>query len=581
MPDNTQQRLIRDLFDAARELPAAERQVWVEARAGGNPEVVASVMRLLRAANASGQGFLAEPAFKRQAPALEEGMMIGPYRVLRELGSGGMGVVYLAMRSDEVYRRLAAVKVIRPELRDNPLKERFLREREILAALDHPNIARIVDGGNTPDGLPYFVMDYVDGQPLDEYCRNQRATLEQRLSLFLQTCQAVQYLHDNNVLHRDLKPANILVTHTGQVKLLDFGVSKLGFSKTGFDSKVTLGAPVLTAGYASPEQITSKPVTAGSDIYSLGVVLYELLTGVRPLKLDSKNLPEILETITGQVPPKPSTQQPLSEEADPGHLLASIRPRLAGDMDSILLMALRKEPLRRYPSATAFADDIQRFLERRPVAARGDGAAYVVTKTIRRNRMRIAALILIGISLAGAGVALWRALDYRSQLESLRNDLGQLRNHQEQYRSLPAPEARALMQHDLDHLSSQIAAKTPAILKSNLAPKGTTRQLMQQSLTYFADTQSAAGNDPDTVAALGRAYLAVAQTQWSSDHASLNDPKEALDTCLQAVKALTADKNLTQSPEIQQTLGQIRAVLEANPATQQQAPQGEPSAGSN
>jgi serine/threonine protein kinase len=574
MADNTQQRLIRDLFDKASDLPASERQAWVEARAQGSAEVVASVMRLLRAANASGQGFLSEPAFKRQSPALEEGMMIGPYRVLRELGSGGMGVVYLAMRSDEVYRRLAAVKVIRPELRDNPLKDRFLREREILATLDHPNIARIVDGGSTPNGLPYFVMDYVDGQPLDEYCRNQRATLEQRLSLFRQTCEAVQYLHDNNVLHRDLKPANILVTHTGQVKLLDFGVSKLGYSKTGFDSKATAGVPVLTAGYASPEQITSKTVTAASDIYSLGVVLYELLTGVRPLKLDSKNLPEILETITGQMPPKPSTQQPLPEAADPGHLLASIRPRLVGDLDSIMLMALRKEPIRRYASATAFAGDIQRFLEGRPVVARGDGAAYVVTKSIRRNRMLIVALVLIAISLAGAGVALWRALDYRSQLESLRNDLGRLKSHQEQYRSLPAPEARALMQHDLDHLSSEISEKTPVILKSNLAPKAMTRQLVQQSLTYFADTRPAAGDDPGTVAALGRAYLAVAQTQWSSDHASLNDPKEAVDTCLQAVKALTADKNLTQSPEIQQTLGQIRAVLEANPATQQQTPQG-------
>ena len=468
MPDNKQQRLIRDLFDAASDLAEAQRQACVEVRAGCNAEVVASVMRLLRAANASGQGFLAEPAFKRQAPALQEGMMIGPYRVLRELGSGGMGVVYLAMRSDEVYRRLAAVKVIRPELRDNPLKERFLREREILAGLDHPNIARIVDGGNTPDGLPYFVMDYVDGQPLDEYCRNQRATLEQRLSLFLQTCQAVQYLHDNNVLHRDLKPANILVTHTGQVKLLDFGVSKLGFSKTGFDSKVTLGAPVLTAGYASPEQITSKPVTAASDIYSLWR--------------------RALRTAHRRAPAQARQQEPASDSGNhhrPGasqaqYAAAAIRGSRSrpsagvhppgawstGDMDSILLMALRKEPLRRYPSATAFAEDLQRFLERRPVVARGDGAAYVVTKTIRRNRMRIAALILIGISLAGAGFALWRALDYRSQLESLRNDLGQLRNHQEQYRLLPAPEARTLMQHDLDRLSTQISAKTPEILKS-------------------------------------------------------------------------------------------------------------------
>jgi len=575
MADSTQ-RLIRDLFDAASELPAAERQAWVEVRAGGNAEVVASVMRLLRAASASGQGFMAEPAFKRESPPLQEGMMIGPYRVLRELGSGGMGVVYLAMRADEVYRRLVALKVIRPELRANPLKDRFLREREILAQLDHPNIARIVDGGATPNGLPYFVMDYVEGQPLDEYCRATRATLDQRLNLFRQTCDAVDYLHENNVLHRDLKPANILVTHNGQVKLLDFGVSKLGFSKVGFDSGATTGMPVLTAGYASPEQITSKTVTAASDIYSLGVILYELLTGVRPLKLDSKNLPEILETITNQQPLRPSSLQPLPVEADPDHLLAAIRPRLSGDLDCILLMALRKEPVRRYASAAAFAEDIERFQKKLPVAARGDGAAYLVRKTVWRHRMRIAALILIAISLIGGGVAAWQAFSYRSELEAIRGELNMVKSHETQYRTLPQAEAHALMQHDLNHLSTEFETRAPAILKSKLVPQAMTRQLVQQSLTYFADTQSSAGEDPGTVAALGRAYLAIAHTQWSSDHASLNDPAEAARTCVSALKALTSADELSKSPEVLQALGQIKASLEANPASRQQDMQGTP-----
>lgn len=568
MADNTQ-RLIRDLFDAASDLPSAERQAWVEARAQGSPEVVASVMRLLRASNASGQGFMAEPAYKREKPALEEGMMIGPYRVLRELGSGGMGVVYLAARADEVYQRQVAVKVIRPELRANPLKDRFLQEREILAGLDHPNIARIIDGGATSTGLPYFVMDYVEGKPLDEFCRNHRATLEQRLNLFRVTCEAVQYLHENHVLHRDLKPGNILVTETGQVKLLDFGVSKQGFSKPGFDSKATVGMPVLTAGYASPEQITSQPVTAASDIYSLGVVLYELLTGVRPLKFENKNLPQILETITTLMPAKPSTQQPLPDEADPDHLLAAMRQRLSGDLDSIALMALRKEPERRYESAQAFADDIARFQLGQAVEARGDGAAYRVSKSLRRNRLRIAALLLIGISVLGGGLASWRALQYRSQLETLRGELGVVKSHEQQYRSLPPAQAHALMQNDLNHISREIETKTPAILKSDLAPKAVTRQLVQQSLTYFADTQKPASGDAQTVAALGRAYLAVAQTQWSSDHASLNDPQQALQTCLTAVKTLTADKQLMDSPDIQQALGQIRAAVETNPATRE------------
>jgi serine/threonine protein kinase len=566
MADETQ-RLIRTLFDAASDLPATERQAWVEAHAGGNPEVIASVMRLLRASSASGQGFMAEPAFKRERPALEEGMMIGPYRVLRELGSGGMGVVYLAERSDEVYRRQTAVKVIRPELRTHPLKDRFLQEREILAALDHPNIARIVDGGTTPNGLPYFVMDYVDGLPLDEFCRKHRATLDQRLHLFRQTCEAVEYLHNNNVLHRDLKPANILVTNSGQVKLLDFGVSKLGLAGASFESNITSGMPVMTAGYASPEQIMSKPVTAASDIYSLGVVLYELLTGVRPLKFENKNLSEILESVTSLAPAKPSSQSPLPEDADPGHLLAALRPRLQGDMDSIVLMALRKEPQRRYESAQAFADDVARFQLGQAVEARGSDSGYRFRIGVKRNWLRIAAALLIGISLAGGGVALWRALEYRSQLVSLRNELGEMRSHVQQYHALPAAEAHALMQKDLNRLSQDIENKTPRILKSDLAPKTMTQQLVQQSLTYFADTQAPAGGDAQTVAALGRAYLAVAQTQWSTDHASLNDPKQALDTCLTAVKTLTANRELMQHAEIQQALEKIRAALDSNPAT--------------
>jgi serine/threonine protein kinase len=572
MAESTQRR-IRELFDGASDLPASEQLSWVEAHAGGNADLVASVMRLLGAASASGQGFLAEPAWKREKPILQEGMMIGPYRVLRELGSGGMGVVYLTMRSDEVYRRLAALKVIRPELRTNPLRERFLQERDILAKLDHPNIARIIDGGNTPDGLPYFVMDYIDGLPLDEFCRNRRANIEERLNLFRQTCGAVQYLHQNNVLHRDLKPANILVTHNGQIKLLDFGVSKLSGE---FSSTMTTGMPILTAGYASPEQITSKKVSPASDIYSLGVVLYELLTGVRPLKLDGLNLNEVLTTITTQIPAKPSTQQPLPEEADPDRLLASMRPRLVGDLDSILLMALRKEPERRYGSAEEFASDIERFQNRRPVIARGDGKAYLVSKNIRRYRWKIAAIVVIGVSLSIGAVAGYWALQYRSEVHALEDKLNEVKSHEARYHSLPQPQAQALIQSDLNELSSDIETKTPAILQSKLAPKGLTSELAEQSLSYFATTGKATGNDPATVAALGRAYLAVAQTQWNPDHASLNDQGAAATTCLAALKTLNATDQLARSAQVQQVTGRITALLEQNPAAHQIDTNGNP-----
>lgn len=565
MADSTQ-RLIRELFDGASELPAHQRQAWVEARSGGNPQVISSVMRLLQAANASGQGFLAEPAFKREKPALEEGMMIGPYRVLRELGSGGMGVVYLAMRSDEVYHRMAAVKVIRPELRANPLKDRFLQERDILARLDHPNIARIVDGGTTPNGLPYFVMDYVDGQPLDEFCKLRRATLDERLNLFRQTCDSVQYLHDNKVLHRDLKPANILVTHNGQVKLLDFGVSKLA---TDAISSNTTGMPIVTAGYASPEQITSKKVTAATDIYSLGVVLYELLTGVRPLKLDGLSLPEVLNTITTQDPPKPSTHPGPPADADPGRLLATIRPRLAGDLDAILLMALRKEPERRYASIREFAQDIANFQNGRSVLARKESSVYRITRTIRRNAWQVAAAAILLVGLGVGGSISYVALQYRNEVKSLQKELNEAKSHEASYRTLDPDKAHALMRTDLTRISTDLESKTPALLQSNLAPKGLTKQLVQQSLTYFASTQSAAGDDPSTLAALGRAYLAVAQTQWSPDHASLNEPDAAVSTCKAALNSLTAKTALSNNPEIKQIVGQITNQLEQNPAAHQ------------
>jgi serine/threonine protein kinase len=565
MADNTQ-RLVRELFDAASDLPSAERQSWVEARAEGNPEVIASVMRLLRAANSSGQGFLAEPAWKREQPTIQEGVMIGPYRVLRELGSGGMGVVYLAMRSDEVYRRLAAVKVIRPELRTHPIKDRFLQERDILARLDHPNIARIIDGGNTPDGLPYFVMDYVDGLPLDEFCRKHQVSMDQRLDLFRQTCEAVQYLHENNVLHRDLKPANILVTNNGQIKLLDFGVSKL----TGeFSTNLTTGMPILTAGYASPEQITSKEVTPAADIYSLGVVLYELLTGVRPLKLDGLTLNEVLNTITSQIPVKPSTQAPLPEEADPGRLLATFRPRLAGDLDSILLMALRKEPGRRYATASDFAADVQRYQQRRSVVARGDGRIYLVSKTLRRHRLAIAAMALIAVSLAFGGAAYYRVLQLEDQLDAIAHRVAKAKTNEAKLQSLPPDQRQAVLQEDLNQLTTAYETKTPEILKSNLVSKDKTRQLTLQTLNYFADTTKVTSNDPTTVAALGRAYLAVAETQWSPDHASLNDPAAAANTCLAALRTLNASQPLSTNPEVSEVASRITSQLEQNPATRQ------------
>ena len=576
MTDSTT-RLIEELFHGASAVPEAERRAWVERRANGNIEVVSEVLKLLRFSSQSGGTFLVEPAMKRSKPPLNEGTNIGPYRVLKEIDIGGMGVVYLAIRSDGLHKGLVAVKVIRPDLMSESIRARFVRECEILGRLSHPGITRILDGGTTPDGLPYSVMEYVDGKPLDIFCKDNRAPMQQRLNLFRATCDAVQYLHENNVLHRDLKPANILVTHTGQVKLLDFGISKLTGELGG---TVTTGLPLMTAVYASPEQITSQPLNPASDIYSLGVVLYELLTGVRPLQFDGLGLDKMIDTVKTTIPPKPSAQRSLPEAADPGRMLASMRPQLAGDLDCILLMALRKEPERRYPSAKEFGADIERFQNRRPVLARGDSSTYLVGKTLRRNRLRIAAVLLIGISLAGGGTAYFLSTrvdedkvtisDLQRQKDKLIQQVKDLQQKAQTNagKALKASQAGEESPQDrylharvgVEDFASDYKAEVPGILQQN-DPEllNSVRDLTQTSLSYFASVQSVAGSDPATVAALGRAYQAVAKSQWSpAGEPSLNDPAQAQQTYELAVKILKASPSLQNNPQVKQVLTTIQ-----------------------
>ncbi|MGB8262131.1 MAG: serine/threonine-protein kinase, partial [Terracidiphilus sp.] len=538
MKDGTQQR-VRELFAAAAEVPAAERKAWLRRQTAGQDELYEKVARLLDASQSSG-GFLAEPAFQRPAPPAVEGTTIGAYRVLRELGSGGMGIVYLTVRSDNVYNRLAALKVIRPELRSDPLVRRFLAERQILARLDHPNIARIVDGGETPDGLPYFVMDYVDGQPIDQFCAARQATLEERLELIRQTCAAVEYLHANNVIHRDLKPANLLVTEAGVVKLLDFGIARHVATATG----ETTGLPLLTPGYASPEQLLSRTLTPAADIYSVGAVLYELLTGARPLRLEGLTLPEMLKTVAESEPCPPSqaraTMPAAGQAADSA--LEELRPRLAGDLDAIVLMALRKQPERRYPSPAALAADLDRFRRGLPVVARRDSKLYFIARTLRRNALRIAAGLLVAASLGVGGVSTWRAMHYRQQIQSVRADVETLRNRYApaagQAAGSVAPEAKkrvpppaqlspTQLSEDLNGLARKLQAAPPEALSGPLAPTEMSTDLVHEALDLFARVAPEAMHDPETAAALGRAYLAVSRLQWNPDGKSLDQPAGA------------------------------------------------------
>jgi len=351
---------------------------------------------------------------------------IGPYKIVREIAYGGMGAVYLAERADDQYRRQVAIKLIRRDMDTEIVLRRFRNERQILAALDHPHIARLFDGGTTTDGLPYLVMEYVDGLPISTYCDEQALNTKQRLHLFEKVCDAVQYAHKHQVIHRDIKPSNILVTKDGVPKLLDFGIAKVlapDMAAQTLEPTLT-GLHLLTPAYASPEQVKGEPITAASDVYSLGVLLYELLTGHKPYRVKSRlDLPR---AVVEEEPTRPSTAISLTEElrSSDGEASISVTPdsvskaretspdklrrRLRGDLDNILLMALRKDPERRYASVAEFAGDIRRHLEDRPVTARKDSLAYRADKFLRRSRVGITPLIALLLILTVLGLFTYR-----------------------------------------------------------------------------------------------------------------------------------------------------------------------------
>jgi eukaryotic-like serine/threonine-protein kinase len=425
--DPERRRQIEGLFEEALERPAAERAAWLASACHGDPELLEEVRALLAAHELAERLF--EPDAEGAGAAEPTGERLGRYRIVREIGRGGMGVVYLGERADGQYQRRVAIKLIATTDAADPLHQRFLAERQILAGLDHPNIARLLDGDLTDDHRPYLVLEYIDGLPITTYCDRHRLSIEERLKLFLEVCAAVQHAHQNLIIHRDLKPSNILVTTAGQVKLLDFGIAKLlNPALSAASSPVTrLDLRIMTPEYASPEQVRGESLTTASDIYSLGVLLYELLTGSAPYQLESGSPAEILEAVCGRDPERPSTRvlhaEPVlrgserRDEITPEQRSAArdttverLRGRLRGDLDSIVLMALRKEPARRFGSADLLAQDIGRHLEGLPVSAHQGSTRYRVRKFVQRHRMQTIAASLILLSLvAGVGVASWQA----------------------------------------------------------------------------------------------------------------------------------------------------------------------------
>jgi len=496
------------LVDQALELTAPEREAFVAAHSD-DEAMRREVAELLAADDEMESGFLEQPAAfgwralevdaeQPDGPDPMIGRMVGSYRLETLLGRGGMGAVYLARRADDEYEQQVAVKLLHPGLASAGLVRRFRSERQILARLDHPNIAKLLDGGTTEDGQPYLVMERIDGLRIDDYCDEHRLGVRERLLLFREVCDAVRFAHQNLVVHRDLKPSNILVTAQGTPKLLDFGIAKLVESPLPQSREVTKSlVHAMTPSYASPEQLAGGNVTTASDVYSLGVILYQLLTGRLPRRIDLRS-PQVLEEELAREPERPSVAasredgQASSEPLAKRHGLDTrqLRRQLSGDLDTIVLMALRTEPERRYGSVEQLTDDLRRHLEGLPVRARRDTFTYRAGKFLRRNRLAVsAAAVICGLLLGLTATATLQARRVARERETAERQRAR------------AERERDKAQRVADFMGNlfEIAGKTQGI---------TARELLDRGAAGLHGELG--GDDPEVratlLAAVGKAY---------------------------------------------------------------------------
>ncbi|MBV6434665.1 MAG: Serine/threonine-protein kinase PknD [Bryobacteraceae bacterium] len=519
---------VKTLFEKALELPSLHRPAFLAQMCIGDEELRGQVESMLQS-DTEETTFLdkspVDPVSKlfeqREPPPPTR---LGPYEVIRELGHGGMGAVYLAARADDQYRKQVAIKVVLRDRENANVLERFRRERQILANLDHPNIALLLDGGATPDGLPYLVMEYVEGRPIDEYCDAHSLTVSQRLELFMTVCDAVQHAHQNLVIHRDLKPSNILVKKDGAVKLLDFGIAKLVGSHPQTQSldKTATALRLLTPEFASPEQVKGDPVTTATDVYQLGIVLYQLLTGHHPFAYKSRAA--ILQMLLSDEPQRPSlaTTRVVEEDLPDGtHVVArtpqtisatregtprKLRQRLDGDLDAILLMALAKDPAKRYSSVEQFSADIQRHLRDLPVHARTHTLGYIASKTFRRNKTGVVAAGLVLFTLIG-GIAMSAREAHIARIERAKAER----------RFAEVRHVANSFLFDVQDALAPLAGTTPA------------RQLVvRKAMEYLDNLSKEASDDPGLEKELATAYQRVGDLQGNPNVANLGDTVGAL-----------------------------------------------------
>ncbi len=417
---------------------------------------------------------------------------IGPYTILNEIGRGGMGVVYLADRADGEYRKRVAIKLITGARQEGDLDRRFRRERQILAQLEHPGIARLLDGGATASGQPYFIMEYVEGPPLLSWSDERRLDIPARLTLFLSVCDAVAHAHRKLIVHRDLKPGNILVTPAGEPKLLDFGLARVLDSES--DQEITQAGPTpMTVAYASPEQIRGEPQTVASDVYSLGVILYELLTAQRPYRLANASFTEIARVTCEQEPVPPSL----------------LRRDLAGDLETILLKALAKDPPLRYPTVDEFAADLRRHLDGKPIHARPATFPYRAGKFVRRHRIAVPAAALAGLLiLSFAGLSWWEA-----------------RRAQRRF-------------NDVQNLAHSVLFEFHDAIEKLPGSTAARELLVRRALEYLENLSREAGGDPRLAREIALGYSRIGDVQGSLGTSNLGQAPAALESYRKAENIL-------------------------------------------
>ncbi|HEX8633042.1 MAG TPA: protein kinase [Pyrinomonadaceae bacterium] len=526
---------VAELVESALEREPSEWSAFLAESCGGDHTLRAEVESLLRHQEQA-RDFIESPAFQMAAELFDEGdggelqagQTLEGYEIKRLLGEGGMGEVYLAR--DVEFGREVAVKVVKRGLGTADVLRRFRHEEQILAGLNHPHVARLYGGGKTKDGLPYFVMEYIEGQAIDKFCDARRLPNAARLRLFRQVCAAVSYAHQHLVVHRDIKPSNILVTPAGEPKLLDFGIAKLldpARAHEAASHTVTL-LGVMTPEYASPEQVRGESVTTASDIYSLGVLLYELLTGQRPYHLQSRRPEEIARVICEQQPERPSKAisdfgarrgEAKTGSADPPSAFRDPK-LLRGDLDNIVLLALRKEPARRYATVEQFSEDIRRYLEGLPVSARKATFAYRAAKFVGRHKVGVAsALLVVLATIGGLTTTIWQARVARSErarAERRFNDVRKLAN------------SNLFELHDA---IANLPGSTPA-----------RELLVKRGLEYLDSLAQEAQGDAGLQRELVAAYLKVGNVQGNPSNANLGDTPGALESYR---KALTIAARLT------------------------------------